>query len=159
MYVRSRNFGRAEALRQQALELRKASHGEKHPLYATQLKTLAIVYEYLGQYDKAEPLLLQALEIFQKTKGEESSEYINVLGNLAYAYENMGCFRPPTYSFAPPPDVGMYSVTGIFPVPFTGGGVPIGIASGSSRTHVFSNGAYTTSSKQSFGSLQVIDAG
>ena len=53
----------AEPLYLQALEIRKAQLGDRHPDTATSLNNLAALYESQGRYGEAEPLYLQALEI------------------------------------------------------------------------------------------------
>ena len=60
----------AEPLYVQALEIRKAELGDRHPDTAQGLNNLALLYDSQGRYGEAEPLYVQALEIRKAELGD-----------------------------------------------------------------------------------------
>ncbi len=91
--VSERNLGHyeeAEPLYLQAIEIDKASIGEAHPNYATDLNNLAGLYKSMGRLEEAEPLYKQAIEIDKASIGETHPGYATDLNNLAGLYVSMG---------------------------------------------------------------------
>ncbi|MDX1822398.1 MAG: tetratricopeptide repeat protein [Paracoccaceae bacterium] len=83
-------YTEAEEIFTQALEIGRASIGEGHPDYATQLNNLAGVVRAQGRYAEAEGLYRQALEIGRATIGEGHPDYATRLNNLAGVVEDQG---------------------------------------------------------------------
>ena len=54
------------------------------------ISTLALLYDYGGEYAKAEPLCKEALEICQKVLGPEHPDTARSLNNLAELYQHTG---------------------------------------------------------------------
>jgi hypothetical protein len=75
--------------------------------------------------------------------------------DIKYVYETLGC--SPRISAVTPTEIGMYSRSGTFPIPFSGGSTML--SSRSSRTYTFTDGVLTITSKQLFDSIQVVDGG
>src|SRR5260370_18652440 len=67
--------------------------GGQHPRYAQNRSELALLYEYMAQFDKVEPLLSQAAAIYKASVGEEHLDYAEVLKNLAVLYSATGQYR------------------------------------------------------------------
>jgi tetratricopeptide (TPR) repeat protein len=88
-----RLMGRYEAalpLYEQALEIRKAELGERHPSTATGLNNLAELYRAMGRYAAAEPLYVESLEISKAELGDRHPDTATSLNNLALLYYAMG---------------------------------------------------------------------
>jgi CHAT domain-containing protein/Tfp pilus assembly protein PilF len=84
------DFGRAEPLYRQAMEIRKKALGEGHRDCAQSLNDLAALYWAKGDYGRAEPLYLQALEIRKKALGENHPLYATSLNDLARLRRDKG---------------------------------------------------------------------
>jgi hypothetical protein len=83
-------YAEAESLCKQALEIRRAALGERHPGYAASLDNLAGLFRETGRYAEAEPLCKQALEIRRAALGERHPDYAASLDGLAMLYRAMG---------------------------------------------------------------------
>ena len=83
-------YGKAEPLFKQSLEISKKVHGENDPDFALGLNNLANLYSETGRYAEAEPLYLRALEIIRAGAGEDNAFYVKSLNNLASLYKRMG---------------------------------------------------------------------
>jgi len=68
----------------QALDLTKRLLGESHPLVATSLNNLALLYHSQGRYTEGEPLLIQALAIWEQQLGVDHPHTITCRNNLQY---------------------------------------------------------------------------
>jgi CHAT domain-containing protein len=90
LYESTGEYGKAEPLYRQALEIYKKALGKDHPDYATSLTNLAWLQRSMGEYARAEPLYRQALEIRKKALGEEHPDYAMSLYSLAGLYASMG---------------------------------------------------------------------
>jgi tetratricopeptide (TPR) repeat protein/tRNA A-37 threonylcarbamoyl transferase component Bud32 len=67
--------------------------GEEHPLYATSLDNLALLYRDMADYREALPLLEQALALRKQRLGGQHPDYATSLNNLAKLYRDMGDYR------------------------------------------------------------------
>ena len=83
-------YAEAEPLYRQALEIGRATIGERHPNYAIRLNNLAGLYREQGKLGEAEPLYHQALEIGREALGERHPDNANWLNNLAELYREQG---------------------------------------------------------------------
>ena len=83
-------YGEAEPLYVQALEIRQAELGDRHPDTATSLNNLAGLYRSQGRYGEAEPLFVQALEICKAELGDRHPDTATSLNNLAGLYDSQG---------------------------------------------------------------------
>ncbi|WP_062297547.1 tetratricopeptide repeat protein [Nostoc piscinale] len=83
-------YGKAEPLLQQALQIRMKVLGAEHPDTANSLNSLAVLYKSQGRYDEAEPLFKQALQIKMKVLGDKHPDTANSLNNLAFLYYSQG---------------------------------------------------------------------
>ncbi|MGG6295593.1 tetratricopeptide repeat protein [Leptolyngbya sp. AN02str] len=80
-------------LAEQALVLRQQALGINHPLVATSLNILAVLYQTLGRYDEAEERYQQSLEIREQQLGPNHSDVATSLNNLATLYQEQGRYR------------------------------------------------------------------
>jgi tetratricopeptide (TPR) repeat protein len=62
-------YGKAEPLLLQALEICQRQLGQDHPDTATSLNNLAELYKSQGRYEAAEPLFVRSIEIAEKVLG------------------------------------------------------------------------------------------
>ena len=72
----------------QALDIKRAMLGEKHPEYADLLQMLSRPHRSLRNSDTAESLLQQVLKIRRETVGEKHPDYAECLHLLATIYED-----------------------------------------------------------------------
>ena len=72
----------AEPLMRGALEINKASYGEKHPTVAIGLNNLAMLLKATNRIEEAEPLMRGALEINKASYGEKHPTVAIDLSNL-----------------------------------------------------------------------------
>jgi tetratricopeptide (TPR) repeat protein len=87
------SYRQAESLYKQALEIRRAVLGEKHPDTARSLNNLGDLYLKQGRYEEAEPLYKQALAIRREALGEQHLDTATSLGNLAVLYQSRGRYE------------------------------------------------------------------
>ena len=85
-------FREAEALYQQSLTITESLSG-KDTVYAKNLNNLALLYQFLGQYDRAGQLLLQSAAIIKAAAGERSDAYISTQNNIGTLYSDKGQFE------------------------------------------------------------------
>ncbi|HSK70356.1 MAG TPA: tetratricopeptide repeat protein [Pyrinomonadaceae bacterium] len=83
-------FEKAIEKYEEALRIAEKTIGKEHPVYATRLNNLALVYSNQGRYDEAIEKFEEALRIGEKTIGKEHPEYAARLSNLATVYRNQG---------------------------------------------------------------------
>lgn len=85
-------YAEAGRLNEEALELRRQAHGERHPLVAAVLIDLGAIAFDTGRYAQAEPYFRQALERYEKWYGEshpETGSALTMLGrDLLYQKKN-----------------------------------------------------------------------
>ena len=74
----------------QALALRQAVLGERHPDTATSLNNLALLLRSQGDYAAAKPLYEQALAITKAVLGERHPDTATSLNNLAALFQAQG---------------------------------------------------------------------
>ena len=84
---RKGQYGKAEPLLLQSLEICRKVLGAEHPDTANSLNNLAALYDTQGRYEESEPLLLQSLQIRRKVLGAEHPDTAN---NLAALYQAQG---------------------------------------------------------------------
>ncbi|MBI4748593.1 MAG: CHAT domain-containing protein, partial [Acidobacteria bacterium] len=84
------DYIKAVELLKEVVVKRKATVGEKHPLYATGLLNLAEGYRKIGRFAEMEPLMKQALAIQQEANGPESFPVATCLNNLGDYYRETG---------------------------------------------------------------------
>ena len=83
-------FSDAIASAEQVRNISKQVLGDTHPVYATSLNDLAVLYRSTGDYARAELLYVQARDIRKQVFGETHPTYATVLANLAGLYEGTG---------------------------------------------------------------------
>ncbi|MDB9313906.1 tetratricopeptide repeat protein, partial [Spirulina sp. CS-785/01] len=83
-------YAEAIPLAEQILQIRRQVLGQEHPLVATSLNNLALLYESQGRYAEAEPLYRQALEMVKRLLGQEHPDVAQSLNNLAALYQSQG---------------------------------------------------------------------
>ncbi len=77
----------------QALSIRQEELGERHPLVANTLNSLAELYRTQGRYGEAEPLYQESLEIWREQLGDRHPNVATSLNNLAGLYQVQGRYR------------------------------------------------------------------
>jgi tetratricopeptide (TPR) repeat protein len=85
-------YGKAEPLYKQALQMRLKVLGKEHPDTAQSLNNLAALYYFQGRYDEAEPLYNRALQIRLKVLGQEHPDTASSFNNLAWLYKSQGTY-------------------------------------------------------------------
>jgi tetratricopeptide (TPR) repeat protein len=85
-------YTKAEPLYVRALDIREKALGPNHPLVATSLNNLALLYKAQGAYAKAEPLYTRALAIAEKALGPNHPLVATSLNNLAGLYTDQGAY-------------------------------------------------------------------
>lgn len=95
-------YAEAVPLARQALAIRKAVLGERHPATAQSLSSLALLLYAQGDYTAAKPLLEQALAIRKAVLGERHPDTAQSLNNLALLLEVQGDYAraKPLYEHA-----------------------------------------------------------
>jgi tetratricopeptide (TPR) repeat protein len=95
-------YGKAEPLFKQALQITMKVLGAEHPDTANSLNNLAALYNSQGRYDEAEPLYNQALQINMKVLGAEHPKTATSLDKLAQLYNSQGRYdeADPLYTHA-----------------------------------------------------------
>ncbi|WP_238560451.1 CHAT domain-containing protein [Microcystis aeruginosa] len=83
-------YNEAIPLAEQALAIYKQQLGDNHPVTATSLNNLALLYKSQGRYSEAEPLYKQALAIFKQQLGDNHPDTASSLNNLALLYKSQG---------------------------------------------------------------------
>lgn len=73
----------AETLMRRALAIDEIRLGEKHPDFAKELGSLAIILQYLGRPKEAEPIMRRALNISEAHYGIDHPDTAHQVGNLA----------------------------------------------------------------------------
>jgi CHAT domain-containing protein/tetratricopeptide (TPR) repeat protein len=64
--------------------------GEKHPICASSVNSLGLLYGMTGEYERAQVLLKQALAIRKKLLGEKHPDFAQALNNLGWLYKATG---------------------------------------------------------------------
>jgi tetratricopeptide (TPR) repeat protein len=93
LYDKQGRYRSAEPLMKQALAIRKAELGDRHPDTALSLNNLAGLYESMGRYEVAEPLYVESLEIYKAELGDRHPSTATSLNNLAGLYESTGRYE------------------------------------------------------------------
>jgi tetratricopeptide (TPR) repeat protein len=87
---RGARYAEAELLYQRALAIWEQQVGVEHPLIATVLNSLAILYCEQGMNAEAEPLLQRALHIRLQALGPEHAETAETMRDLGLLWESQG---------------------------------------------------------------------
>jgi len=77
------NYQKAESFYQRALKMSEEALGARHPITATPMLNLALLYQEKGDYPKAEPMFQRGLIVLETAYGREHPEVASVLINLA----------------------------------------------------------------------------
>jgi len=80
--MRKGHYADAEPLFRRSLAIREKALGPEHPLVATSLGNLAVLYRAQVRHSVAEPLFKRALTIYEKALGSEHSSVATALNNL-----------------------------------------------------------------------------
>jgi Tfp pilus assembly protein PilF len=81
-------YSEAIPLAQRVLVAREGQFGPDHPLVATALNELGVLYRYQGRYAEAQPLFQRSLAIQEKVLGRDHPNVATALNNLAGLYSN-----------------------------------------------------------------------
>ena len=84
------DYAAAKPLYEQALAIRKAVYGERHPATAESLNNLAYLLQSQGDYAAAKPFYEQALAIRKEVLGARDDDTATSLNNLAYLLQAQG---------------------------------------------------------------------
>ena len=90
VYRAQGNYGQAEPLFRQALQIRAAALGADDPDVAASEDSLGRLYQAEGRYRQAEPLFKQALATKEKSLGPDSPDLVGSLKSLALLYQQEG---------------------------------------------------------------------
>lgn len=91
VYLRERGqYGQAEPLLVQALEMHQHTLGPEDLETGRCLSNLAVLYDFWGKYTEVEPLFRQALQILAGILGDEHVEVAECKNNLANYYWGRG---------------------------------------------------------------------
>jgi tetratricopeptide (TPR) repeat protein/CHAT domain-containing protein len=83
-------YAEAIPIAEEYISAAEAKYGKEHPLYATGLWYLGILYDALGRPSEAEPLFQRTLAIKEKTLGPDHIEVSDALYGLAESYRKQG---------------------------------------------------------------------
>ena len=88
-------FSEVEELARRSLSIREAALGKLHPLVASSLNNLAVLYRTQGEYAKAEPLLRRALEMREKLYSKAAfplghPDLASSINSLAFLHKDQG---------------------------------------------------------------------
>ncbi|KAK3371035.1 hypothetical protein B0T24DRAFT_304761 [Lasiosphaeria ovina] len=83
----------AEKFQLEAVKLRKAVLGDKHPHTLISMGNLASTYWNQGRWKEAETLEVQVVEMSKKVLGDEHPHTLISMGNLASTYRNQGRWK------------------------------------------------------------------
>ena len=86
VYLKTREYAKAEAVLLKAKEARRRYLGEEHVHYAATLNYLAKLYQSTGDFAQAESLLMDVLRMQEKVFGKEHARYVMALDNLGGFY-------------------------------------------------------------------------
>jgi serine/threonine protein kinase len=86
-------YTEAASFVEQALDLRRAEHGEEHPEVAESTSILGLYHRKLNLYDRGEDLLLQALELNERLHGPDHLEVASSAQNLGILYSEQQRFE------------------------------------------------------------------
>jgi tetratricopeptide (TPR) repeat protein len=89
-FYKKGEYGKAEPLWKQAMNICRKVLGDEHPDTATSLNNLALLYKSQGRYAEAELLYLQSMNIRRKVLGDEHPDTATSLNNLALLYKSQG---------------------------------------------------------------------
>ncbi len=91
VYGADGKYDRAEEAERRALVMEKVWLGPEHPIVASSLDHLGVLYmEDQGRYEEAEPLLKSSLAIREKVKGPNHPDVAASLDHLAELYQHQG---------------------------------------------------------------------
>ncbi|MEZ5558721.1 MAG: serine/threonine-protein kinase [Pseudomonadales bacterium] len=90
VYLRLRQFDKAEAYLQQALALRRAAFDEEHTLISEVKSDLGATWLGLGRIDEAEQILLEVYQLFMRDWGPDDMRTRRAAGRLVQLYEQRG---------------------------------------------------------------------
>ena len=90
VYEAAGDYGKAESLFKEALEISQTVYGPEHPDTAGDMNNLAELYRRTGDYAKAEPLYQEALKIQQKILGPDHPSTAISLSNLTLLELDLG---------------------------------------------------------------------
>ncbi|MFB3895305.1 MAG: tetratricopeptide repeat protein [bacterium] len=82
------DYSTAETLYLRALKIRENIFSKEHPIIATSLNNLALLYYYQKKYSQAEPLFQRALKLKENAFGLDSLPVADSLNNLASLYQD-----------------------------------------------------------------------
>jgi tetratricopeptide (TPR) repeat protein len=83
-------YGEAEAMYRQALQLMEEVLGEGHPNTLGSMSNLAIVLNNQGKYDEAEAMYRRTLQLMEKVLGEEHPATLASMNNLVVVFKSQG---------------------------------------------------------------------
>src|SRR4029453_1160639 len=79
-------FAEGVPLADEYISVAAATYGEQHPLYATGLGYLGVLYDALNRPSESESLFKRALAIKEKSLGPDHTEVADALHGLAECY-------------------------------------------------------------------------
>ena len=85
-------FAEAVPIAEEYISVAAATYGEQHPLYATGLGYLGVLFDALNRPSEAELLFKRALAIKEKSLGPDHTEVAEALHNLAELHRKHGQF-------------------------------------------------------------------
>ncbi|MDX2188303.1 MAG: CHAT domain-containing tetratricopeptide repeat protein [Bacteroidota bacterium] len=90
LYFGMHNYGEADKLYLNAMNLKRQLVGEKHPDFITLLNNVAVTYNVEGFNTKADSLYILLQKVKKEVYSENSPEYIQTLYHRANLFKNMG---------------------------------------------------------------------
>lgn len=93
------DYGKAEPLYLESLDMREKVLGKEHSNYVESLNNLAALYLDDEKYQKAETFYLEVLNTREKVLGKENSDYSNSLNDLGILYYYTGEYDKAEHKF------------------------------------------------------------
>lgn len=89
LQLKSRNYEKALEIAKQCANASMSHFGEDHPVYASSISNMALVFKRMGDLESSVEMYSRALRVYKKTGGDRTVSFATALTNLGFAYGEM----------------------------------------------------------------------